>query len=106
MYNTKLTDAQKQKRKGLKVAFLEAGGKLFNFEGFTVAIKPAFFGANMAQIAVSMASPDESKLRRKVGEYHALSKLEQGEFIQFPLVSSDYEYFAENLAGFFDIHYE
>ena len=102
MANTKLTGIMKSARKEMLADFSAAGGKLFNFEGFTVAIKPAFIGSTMAIVSVSCASPDEQKTRRKVGEFYALSKiLDQGEFIQLPLREWDFADFAENTAEFF-----
>lgn len=38
-------------------------------------------GHNCAQIAVSIASPDEQKARRKVGEYLARTALNEGAYI-------------------------
>ena len=98
MANTKLTSFMKIRRKELLADFRAAGGHLFSYNGFTVAIKPAFFGSNMALVSASFASQDEQKMRRKVGEYHALSKmLDQGEFMQMPLQPNSFGDFATNL---------
>ena len=101
MSNTKLTGIMKSARKEMLVGFWFDGGQLFTFHGFTVAIKPAFFGSNMALVSVSHASPAEQETRRKVGEFFALSKmLDKGEFMQFPLAPENFEYFAKTLYDF------
>lgn len=98
MYNTKLTSEQKADRKEMRVELLANGGALFAFAGFTVALAPVFSGSNMANFAVSVAAPDESKQRRKVGEYHALVKLFEGTCTQIPCQPANYREFAENVA--------
>jgi len=101
MFDTKLDEFQKNDRKVLKLDFIAEGGRLFNFNGFTVAIKPAFSGANMALVSTACASELESKLRRKVGEFHALHKMNMGEFMQVPLHTENFANFAAALANFF-----
>jgi hypothetical protein len=51
---------------------------------FTVAIMPEFPESNMARMSVSFASEDEQKIRRKVGEYHALTRLTMLESVPVP----------------------
>lgn len=51
---------------------------------FTVARIEEFPGASMACFAVSYASQDEQKVRRKVGEWYALNKLHAGSVIKLP----------------------
>lgn len=96
MSNTKLSDDAKQLLSELKFDFTLEGGKLFNFDGVCVAIKPAYPNSIMAMVAVSFASFNEDKLRRKVGEFHALNKMDTGEYIQVPLSPGDFEDFAIN----------
>lgn len=73
--NTRLTKEQKQDRKELKKFLRELNGEIGTCDPFTVAKASEFKGSKMAQFSVSMCSQDESKFRRKVGEYHALTKL-------------------------------
>lgn len=101
VYNTKLLQFQKDERKQMKAVLLAAGGALFTFEGFTMAIQPVFEGSTMALVSTSTASPAEGKIRRKVGEFHALEKMRIGEFIQVPLATRDFEDFARTLAHHF-----
>ena len=53
-------------------------------QGATVLELPEFPGSKMKMVAVSFASEDEIKLRKKVGEYKAMEKFENGEFIKVP----------------------
>jgi hypothetical protein len=84
--NSKLTKAQKIERKAMIVhnpemrlyPFLNAGA------GAIVACKFPFPGAKIAQFAVAICSPDEQKFRYKVGEFHAMQKLLDGQFLQVP----------------------
>ncbi len=87
--NSKLTASQKSIRKNMKVWLKEQGGSLHSFPsyGVTMVYVPAFEGARGAFMSVSMASNDEQKFRRKVGEYHALIKWEGGEVVPVPNVT-------------------
>ncbi len=70
--NSKLTKAQKQALRTLRAYFLADGGQLASLAPMTVAYMPT--GTNTAEISTSIASPNEKKFRRKVGEYHALMR--------------------------------
>ena len=76
MANTKLTPQQKADRKHIKAVFeSQDGEKLLAFfpaYGVTVLIRRT--GEEMGEFTVAIASPNESKARRKVGEYVALER--------------------------------
>ena len=76
MSNSKLTAEQKQFRKEYMQSNPDT--KFFNYpdRGITVAIRET--GPNMAQFSVSIASESEVKFRRKVGEYHAATRMAWG----------------------------
>lgn len=101
MSNTKLSDYEKVTLKHLKSGLRVDGGCIFTFDGMTIAVKPAHPGSDMARFAVSFASPNEKKLRAKVGEYHALNKMYLGEIVQVRLQPHEYETFAFRFADFF-----
>ena len=95
--NSKLSAEQKEIFKGMKADFT---GEIFSFPeaGLTIAIEHK--GLNTSRVAMSVMSPDETKFRRKVGKYHALSKLMyNGEFMTVPRVVPSY--FAITLAEYF-----
>lgn len=79
--NSKLDRDQKAERKEL-MADLPAGSTMaMSADGFTALVVPA--GAvNMLFTAV--ASPDEEKIRRKVGEYTALCRWVDGIGVPIP----------------------
>lgn len=72
--NSKLTEYEKAERKRLKAELLAAGGVLVLAGAVTVALQRT--GRTSGCFAVSIASPDEKKIRQKVGEYHALARME------------------------------
>lgn len=71
--NSKLTEYEKAERKRFKAELLAAGGVLVLVGAVTVALERT--GRTSGHFAVSIASPDEKKIRRKVGEYHALARM-------------------------------
>jgi hypothetical protein len=75
MSNSKLSREQKAERKAMLADLADAGGTLATVGRFTVAISPEGKGLRMARMSVAVASPDEQKIRRKVGEFHALTRL-------------------------------
>lgn len=99
--NTKLTAAQKAKRKYMLADLDVMDGTIGTRDYYTVAKLPEFKGSRMAMFSVAVCSQDEIKNRRKVGEYHALDKLfGKNQFILMPnciMVSE----FLEFLNGFF-----
>jgi hypothetical protein len=75
--NSKLNKDQKADRRAL-IASLPAGSTMaMSTEGFTALVVPS--GA-VNMLYTSVASPDEQKLRRKVGEFHALMRWADGCF--------------------------
>lgn len=70
--NTKLDHTQKSILKGVKKEAREKGIKWANNGETTVAWK---LMGNTVRFAMSVSSPDEIKFRRKVGEYHAITRL-------------------------------
>lgn len=82
--NTKLTREQKDFFKNLKYQNPEI--QFFSFPEFyaTVAIKREFSGSRMARVSVSYCAMTEQRFRRKVGQYHAATKMLAGEFIKVP----------------------
>jgi len=84
--NSKLTKEQKEARKVRKAAIVAQGGAIVtSFDGrVTLAFVPEFQGSRMLAVGVSVASPNERKIRAKVGEYHALDNLMFGNAIKVP----------------------
>lgn len=84
--NSRLNVLQKGARKHMLSILTDAMGAVIASEDerVTIAFMPEFEGSRMLRVAVSVASPDEIKIRRKVGEYHALDKLFDSEFIRVP----------------------
>lgn len=84
--NSKLTKEQKETRKVHKAALVTQGGAIVTSSdgSVTLAFVPEFHGSRMLAVGVSVASPNEQKIRRKVGEYHALDNLMFGNTIKVP----------------------
>lgn len=70
--NTKLNSLQKSVLKDMKIEALEKGIQWADNEETTIAF---VLKGNTIQFAISVTSPDEIKFRRKVGQYHAISRL-------------------------------
>jgi hypothetical protein len=85
MSNSKLSPVQKLFRRDAKSDHIAVGGSIATVGRFTVAIVPEFPGSNMARMSVSFASEDETKLRRKVGEFHALFRLQDNKSVPVPV---------------------
>lgn len=84
--NSKLTSVQKEARKAHKAALVAQGGAIVtSSDGLvTLAFVPEFQGSRMLAVGVSVASPNERKIRAKVGEYHAMDNLMFGNVIKVP----------------------
>ena len=81
MSNSKLTLEQKRDRKEMRADFDTMGDGFINqYPEFGVTIVGRML-QNTMQVAVSIMSPDETKFRRKVGEYHALVNFYNAETI-------------------------
>lgn len=87
MSNSKLNKTQKAERKSMLSELHMGGGRLHSAYGVTLCIVPEFADAKMARVSVSVASEDEQKVRRKVGEYWALHRMMHCEFIRVPVES-------------------
>lgn len=97
--NSKLNSLQKQERKQLKADFLKAGGVIVHVEGVTVALMRT--GENTGLFSVSVASVDEQKDRRKVGEFYALDRWNWGTELPCRLRTTD----EAMIMGFRDVDY-
>jgi len=75
--NSKLDSHGKLMRKEyLQFLAWDSGAIVTSTDGrVTLAFKPEFVGSRMLRLAISYCSPDEIKVRRKVGEYMALRRL-------------------------------
>jgi len=71
--NSKLTRDQKAARKEMREELLQQGGSIVSSE-FARMTVVTFPQGNVTAVYSSVASPDEIKFRRKVGEYHALMR--------------------------------
>lgn len=77
--NTKLTDFQKFELMDFKDRARDEGVTLAHNGQTTTAFLPL---GNTVKFALSVASPDEVKFRRKVGEYHALERFYGGQTVK------------------------
>ena len=98
--NSKISKSQKAELKEFKqqnpdVAFAQFGHT-------TVLVNRT--GATMGEFTASVASRDEQKLRRKVGEYHAMSRFQYGTAQPIFLGSWCTDQMAESLAYSLDEH--
>ncbi len=98
--NSKLGKIQKSKRKAYLEMIVNAGGAIVTSEDgrVTLAFEPEFKGSRMLRVSVSVASPNERKIRSKVGEYHALTNLFTDFCIKVP-DGTDIYALAEAIAG-------
>lgn len=80
--NSKLTREQKADLKTAEAEFLAQGGRVAVDGETTFAIMPV---GNVEFVSTAVASPDEVKLRGKVGRYHALDRFANGQCTPFPL---------------------
>ena len=87
MSNSKLTAHQKQMRKNLRTSF-GPSCEMVTVGRVTLFRQPEFSGSNMGLLSIAVASPNETKLRRKVGEYHALYRAANFEYIKVPMSAS------------------
>ena len=90
MSNTKLTADSKQTLKEFKKNNPDI--RFFNNGVVTVCVVPEFNNSKMVQVSVSIMSEDEIKFRAKVGEYIAMSRMEQMENITVPRTFDVYSF--------------
>lgn len=96
--NSKLNKTEKEDRKYMLAQLRSNGGSVFTSlnTGVTVVVEPAGVVYN---VALSVPSKNEQKLRRKVGEYHALLRNESGVHLPFsPLENTTADEIARNVA--------
>ena len=74
--NSKLTYVQKAERKDMIAALPNGSSMALSPTGVTFLVVPD--GA-VDRVYTSVTSPDEVKIRRKVGEYHALRRWANGQ---------------------------
>jgi hypothetical protein len=105
MTNSKLEKSEKAELKVMREMLARDGGYVFSFPDrcVTIAIKPALRGAarcKTSNIAMAVCNPNEMKFRRTVGEYAALQRLYDGQFMTVPIVDFPAS-FANELANLF-----
>lgn len=102
--NSKISSSAKSELKLFKKAMPK--NMAFATHGrFTVLVQ---IMSNCVLVSTALASPDEKKIRRKVGEFHAMSRMNGGYYAVLPLpyyvglndASADYvaECICDNLA--------
>jgi hypothetical protein len=90
MANTKLDSFDKQYLKDLRE--IQQAYKVENNGETTVVYRDC---SNTVEFSLSVASPDEQKFRRKVGEFYARIRMNAGETVK--MKTSDFYYMLENL---------
>lgn len=83
MANSKLTREQKGYRKEYISCLKECAGVIVQNGYVTCVLRRT--GERMGEFSVAIASPDEQKFRRKVGEYMALYRWMHGCYQPVPL---------------------
>lgn len=95
----KLDKIQREIRKDLRDSLEAQGGEVFSFpdEGLTVVVVPAidFDDADFAHVAVAQCDFKDDEFKRKVGEYIALNRWDDGLTFSVPYVFRDNEEIAE-----------
>lgn len=76
--NTKLSTDQKLFRKEMREYAKHEKWKIAHNGVTTLVYKDR---GNTVEFSIAVTSPDESKFRRKVGEYYALRRFEDGETV-------------------------
>jgi hypothetical protein len=95
--NTKLDTFEKRILKQLKIDL--AGVDVMIMDGkTTMAFKPL---GNTVEFALSVMAPTEKKFRRKVGEYWALIKFENGQTVKMAV--EDFNVMTDSVWGYSDI---
>jgi len=82
--NTKLTKEQKRHLKELREMFANHDTGLATRDGVTIFVVRPFRNSNTFKVSTAVASPNEKKNRRKVGEYLTLLSMCGGVAIPFP----------------------
>lgn len=98
---TKLNTYQRKDLKIMKANAKRDRVRVFRFpfmgNGVTVAIKRT--GDRMGAFSVSLASMDEDKFSKKVGQYHALDRFFSGQVlpVQLAITNEEHPYFDDAL---------
>jgi hypothetical protein len=74
--NSKLTKTQKAWLKATKASNPNIFFVYSELSGATLCVRPTV--GDMGVFTTSIAAPDEVRVRRKVGEYHALQRMAKG----------------------------
>ena len=91
MANSKLTREQKWCRKEFISRLKECAGVLVQNGYVTCVLRRT--GERMGEFSVAIASPEEQKFRRKVGEYMALYRWMQDCYLPVPLKEKGHDPF-------------
>lgn len=91
MANSKLTREQKEYRKEFISRLKKCAGVVVQYGNVTCVLLRT--GECMGDFSVAIASPDEQKIRRKVGEYMALYRWVQGAYQPVPLKEKGHDPF-------------
>jgi hypothetical protein len=91
--NSKLTPLQKMDLKDLKFAAKAQDIQLAHNGQTTVAYQNK---GNTVELALSVTSPDETKFRRKVGEFHALERFFDNQTVK--MAAGDFDFMYHNCA--------
>lgn len=96
--NTKLTALKKVMLKSYKKS-MPKNMAFATYGRFTVLVRVM---SNCVLVSTALASPDEKKIRPKVGEFHAMSRMNNGYYVAMPKPDlCVYSTEAETLAGHF-----
>ena len=88
----KLTKPEKNLRKIMKATFMGNGGQLFSDEasGMTVAVRPTRGSdSRFCEVTIAFCDFAEDSFNRKMGEFVALDKWEQGQFVRVPIYADE-----------------
>lgn len=55
--------------------------------------------SNCVMVSTALASPDETKIRRKVGEFHAMERMNEGKYVVLPI--PDWQENAQEVAQYY-----
>jgi len=100
MTATKLSDFQKANRKAMMEHRKANGWEVHSFPEHRATVAIRRTGSAMGKFTLSIASPDEPKFKRKVGEFHALQRIDDGAVLPVAMVPGDtLEGIAEHLAS-------
>ena len=88
MSNSKLSSEQKQELRTMRNYLSDFS--VFHFPNMRVTVVIRERGESMGDFGVSICSNSELKFRKKVGEYHALSRVWEGKGMPMRITSDEY----------------